>query len=59
MFVDKVLVLIAMLGLIAFCGAIVYFVFEPDLVVVLVLCLAMAFWDFWVSVIRPHDGKSG
>jgi len=36
---DKILVIISMLGMIAFCGTVVYFVAEPDLLVVTVLVL--------------------
>jgi len=51
---DKVLVLIAMLGLAAFCGVVVYSVAVPDLTVTILLILFIAFHDFWISVFRPQ-----
>jgi hypothetical protein len=53
---DKVLVLIAILGLTAFCGIVVYSVAVPDLTVTIVLILFIAYHDFWISVFRPKAG---
>jgi hypothetical protein len=54
---DRILVLIAMLGLATFCGIVVYRVAIPDLTVTIILILFIAFHDFWVSVLRPRAGK--
>ena len=56
---DKVLVLIAMAGLAAFCGTVVYFVAVPDLTVTIVLILFVAFHDFWISVFRAQPAAGG
>ena len=50
--IDKILVIVSMLAVIAFCGTVVYFVAEPDLMVVTVLVLLMAGHDFWSDVFR-------
>jgi hypothetical protein len=57
MWLDRFLVLVGMLGLIMFCGVIMYFVAVPDLILVVVVCLAIAIWDFCVSLNpkeKPH-----
>ncbi|MDH3581448.1 MAG: hypothetical protein OEM91_12600 [Hyphomicrobiales bacterium] len=51
---DKILVLIALIGLYAFCGVVVGFVAEPDLIVVTVLMLALATHDFWITVFKNN-----
>lgn len=51
---DKILVLIAMIGLVMFCGVVVGFVAEPDLIVVTVLMLALAAHDFWITVFKNN-----
>lgn len=56
MMLERVLVFIALLGLYAFCGVVVAYVAEPDLVIVTLLVLALATHDFWISVFRPRDG---
>lgn len=53
---DKILVLISMIGLFAFCGVVVAFVAEPDLVVVTLLMLALASHDFWITVFKNNGG---
>ena len=53
---DKILVFISMLALIAFLGVVVGFVREPDLIVVTLLMVALASHDFWISVFNPKNG---
>lgn len=50
---DKFLVAISMVALIAFLGVVLGFVAEPDLIVVTSLILALALHDFWISVFSP------
>lgn len=50
---DRIIVVIALLALAGFTGIIVSFVREPDLTVVVVLMVAFAFHDFWISLLRP------
>lgn len=52
---DKIIVFIAMVALVAFCGVVVGFVAEPDLVIVVALVLALASHDFWISVFRKEQ----
>ena len=54
---DKILVVVSLLAVIAFCGTVVYFVAEPDLLVVTVLVLLMAGYDFWSDVFRKKNGN--
>lgn len=60
---EKVLVLISMIALVVFCGVVVGFVAEPDLVIITTLMLALASHDFWITVFKPNGGpkldKSG
>ncbi len=53
---DKILVLISMLSLIAFLGVVIGFVAEPDLVIVTTLMVALAGHDFWISVFKRENG---
>lgn len=53
--IDKVLVFISLIGLIVFCGVVVGFVAEPDLVIVTSLILALAAHDFWISVFSKKE----
>jgi hypothetical protein len=52
---DKFLVLVALIALLAFCGVVIVFVAEPDLVIVMILMLALATHDFWISVFKPIE----
>lgn len=52
---DKLLVLLSMIGLTVFCGVMLVYVAEPDLIVVTALVLALAFHDFWISVFRKQE----
>ncbi|MGE3627997.1 MAG: hypothetical protein AB7G34_16680 [Hyphomicrobiales bacterium] len=49
---DKILVVIALSALILFCGIVIFFVAEPDLIFITTLVLFMAVYDFWSSVFR-------
>ncbi len=53
---EKIIVLVSMVALIAFCGVVVGYVAEPDLVIITALMLALASHDFWISVFKT-DGK--
>lgn len=52
---DKILVFLSMVGLVAFCGVVVTFVAEPDLAITVALILFIASHDFWISVFRKQD----
>ncbi len=52
---DRILVFISLVALIVFCGVVVGFVAEPDLVIVTALILALASHDFWISVFRKQE----
>ena len=56
---DRIIVVIALLALAGFTGIIVVYVHEPDLTVVVVLMVAFAFQDFWISVLRPGAPPPG
>ncbi|MFQ5625934.1 MAG: hypothetical protein ACE5FM_04690 [Methyloligellaceae bacterium] len=55
---DKILVFISLVALIAFVGVVVGFVAEPDLVIVMALMIALATHDFWISVFKPKNGST-
>jgi hypothetical protein len=50
---DRIIVSIMLLALVGFTGIIVGYVREPDLTVTVVLMVAFAIQDFWISVLRP------
>jgi hypothetical protein len=50
---DRIIIVIMLLAFAGFTGIIVGFVREPDLTVTVVLMVAFAFQDFWISVLRP------
>lgn len=52
---EKIIVFVSMIALIAFCGVVVGYVAEPDLIIITTLMLALASHDFWVSVFKS-DG---
>ena len=56
---DRIIVVIALLALTGFTGIIVGYVREPDLTVTVVLMVAFAFHDFWISVLRPSASQPG
>lgn len=49
---DKILALVALLGLIIFNSVILIWVAEPDLIILVSIGLALAAYDFWRSVFR-------
>ena len=55
---DKILVLVAMVALVAFLGVVIGFVAEPDLIIVTTLIVALAMHDFWISVFKPGADTS-
>ena len=55
---DKILVLVSMVALIAFLGVVIGFVAEPDLIIVTSLMIALAGHDFWISVFRRKNGAT-
>lgn len=56
---DRLIVSIWILAFAGFTGLIVVYVREPDLTVTIVLMVAFAFHDFWVSVLRPGATQAG
>jgi hypothetical protein len=50
---DRIIIAIALLALIGFTGIMVGYVREPDLTVVIVMMVAFALHDFWISALRP------
>jgi len=56
---DRIIISIALLALAGFTGIIVGYVREPDLTVVVVLMVAFAFHDFWISKLRPGAPQDG
>jgi hypothetical protein len=56
---DRLIVSIWLLAFAAFAGIVVLYVREPDLTVVIVLIVAFAFQDFWISVLRPGAAQAG
>ena len=56
---DRILVLITLAALLGFTGIIVTYVREPDLTVTIVMIMAFAFHDFWISVLRPGAKQPG
>lgn len=56
---DRIIVSFWLLAFAAFAGIVVLYVREPDLTVVIVLMVAFAFQDFWISVLRPGAAKPG
>jgi len=49
---DKILALVALLGLIIFNSVILIWVAEPDLIILVSIGLILAAYDFWCSVFR-------
>lgn len=50
---DRIIVTIMLLAFASFTGLVVVYVREPDLTVTVVLMVAFAIHDFWISVLRP------
>lgn len=51
---DKVLAVVAILTLAVFVSVVVWFVPEPDLIIVTVVVLAMAAFDFYLMAFRKN-----
>lgn len=49
---DRILVLISLAGLIAFCGLLVAFIGRIDLTIVIVICILMAVFDLLIYSFR-------
>lgn len=47
---DRLFAIIALATLIGFLGVVVGFVPEPDLIIVFVIVIAMAIYDFWKTI---------
>ena len=56
---EKLIIVLSMLGLYFFCGIVLYFVAEPELIIVVLVCLGMATYDFWISVFKPGAKNGG
>ncbi len=54
---DKVVAIFALLVFIGFLGILVIWVPEPDLVVVTVVVVAMAIYEFWRSLFGRRNGR--
>jgi len=52
---DKIIVVLSIISLIIFCLVLLYFVAEPDLIIVVVICLFLAIYDFGISVFKPQS----
>lgn len=56
---EKILAIVALLGLIAFAMVVPIFVPEPDLVILTVGCIGLAAYDFWRELFtEKRNGKS-
>lgn len=47
---DRIFATVSILALIAYTGIVMWFVAEPDLIIVVVLVLCLAVHDFWQSL---------
>lgn len=56
--IDKFLAVVSLACLIGFMGVIIWFVPDPDLVIVTIIVLAMAVYDFYREAFRKGGGKS-
>lgn len=56
---DRIIIVIALLAFVCCTGLIVVYVREPDLTVVVVMMVAFATHDFWISALRPGANPSG
>ena len=55
---DKIMAAIALASMLAFIGVVAWFVPHPDLIGVIALVGALAFYDFWDSFrSRRHKGR--
>ena len=53
---DKVLAVFSLVILICFCGILIWFVPSPDLAIISLIVLAMAFYDFYITSFRKKTG---
>lgn len=53
---DRLIAIVAMVGLTLFTGVLVVIVKEIDLALVIVICLAMGIYDFW-STLRAANNS--
>ena len=56
---ETIIAIIALLGLVTFMSVLVVYVAEPDLIVIVVIGLLFAAYDFWRELFRGGNGKSG
>jgi hypothetical protein len=56
---DRIIIVAALLAFTAFAGIVVSYVREPDLTVVIVMMVAFALHDFWISALRPGARQPG
>ena len=54
---DKVLATLSMAALILFTSVVVVFVRELDLAVVIIICLSIGIYDFWVTLRNKRNGN--
>ena len=47
--IDKILAVLSLLLFVAFLGILVWWVKEPDLIIVVVVVTVMALYDFWLG----------
>lgn len=58
MIADRIIIILSLASLIGFCGVVMYYVAEPDLIIIMGICLGIAVYDFWVSVFaKKPDAK--
>lgn len=50
---DKILAAMALVGLFSFCGILLAFVPQLDLIIIVVVVLLMVTYDFWRDIFRP------
>lgn len=55
---DKILAILAMVGLLAFIGVIGGFVLEPDLIIIFLIGGVLAGADFWMSFRKRDENKT-
>ncbi len=58
MIIDRLLALIALVGLIAFCAVLVFYVKRLDLGIVITICLLMAAYDLLIFGFRLKNGQT-
>jgi len=54
---DKILALVALAALVGSLGILVIFVPEPDLIIVTLIALALAAYDFYLSLFRARTDE--